>query len=438
MLMLGFLCGKSQEVPFCNDQWYEGEGTHYGGVAGGNGGHCGIPVDTGDIYHAALNHEQYAQSAACGACVRVLGPMGTVVLKIVDECPECKFGDIDMTTAVFPQLAQMKDGRIKIKWQYVPCSHMNDIKVVFASGSSPYYFKAQFLDFIYPLAKAEYKKSDGSFATIQREAYNYFVKEGGIDEDKSKAGPYTFRLTPLVGNPLILSDVPFQTDRPFSTGLQFDSIPCPDCNGEPGGKAHVDNCGVCSGGNTSIQPNSTCQKDCNGYWEGTAYEDSCGKCVAGTTGATPCGPDCAGQLGGIAYLDHCGNCVGGTTGQTACKKDCSNVWGGSAFVDSCKQCAGGETGKTPQLTKGQCLTSSLNFGKNVEEPSFFFPNPFDNELYVNTSLGFRLRITDVQGQVLIETVRTNQSILTSALLPGIYFLTIYEQGYAKTFKMAKR
>jgi len=428
---------KAQEYP-CNDQWFEGEGTHYGGGGGGAGGHCGIPVATGDIYHAALNHAQYAGSVACGACVRILGPKGTVVLKIVDECPECKFGDIDMTTAVFPQLAQMKDGRIKIKWQYVPCSEMTDIKVFFDAGSSPYYFKAQFRDFLYPLAKVEYKKQDGSYDTLHREVYNYFVRQGGIDEDKAKAGPYTFRLTPLVGHPIEIINVPLQTEQPFSTGQQFDSIPCPDCAGEKGGNAYVDNCGVCSGGNTPITPNSTCQKDCNDYWEGTAYIDSCGNCVAGTTGATPCQDDCNGQAGGMAYLDKCGNCVGGTTGMAACNKDCHNDWGGTAFVDSCGKCAGGNTGQLPQLVKEQCLASSLTPKAAHFADLQIFPNPFEAEIHVNAQQGAVLRLADLQGKLVWQATKTSQSILTPSLLPGIYLLSVYQQGYVKTFKLEKR
>ena len=49
----------------CSKLWFEGEGTQYGGVAGGAGGNCGIPVDEGDFFHCAMNHVQYDSSAAC-------------------------------------------------------------------------------------------------------------------------------------------------------------------------------------------------------------------------------------------------------------------------------------------------------------------------------------------------------------------------------------
>ena len=41
---------------YCNDIWYEGDGTQYGGVAGSSGGNCGLLVDIDDFYHCAMNH----------------------------------------------------------------------------------------------------------------------------------------------------------------------------------------------------------------------------------------------------------------------------------------------------------------------------------------------------------------------------------------------
>ncbi len=72
-----------------------------------------------------------------------------------------------------------------------------------------------------------------------------------------------------------------------------------DCNGEAGGTASVDDCGVCSGGSTGIVPNSTCVQDCNGEWGGSAALDDCNVCAGGNTGVVPCDQD---PYGGSAHV----------------------------------------------------------------------------------------------------------------------------------------
>ena len=61
--------------------------------------------------------------------------------------------------------------------------------------------------------------------------------------------------------------------------------PKPDCNGVPGGTAKLDDCNICTGGNTGKTP---CVKDCNGELNGTATLDNCDRCVGGNTGKTAC------------------------------------------------------------------------------------------------------------------------------------------------------
>ena len=63
-----------------------------------------------------------------------------------------------------------------------------------------------------------------------------------------------------------------------------------DCNGDCGGSAAVDNCGICAGGNTGLVPNA--DEDCNGDCFGTAFIDACFTCVGGNTGLLPCTPSC--------------------------------------------------------------------------------------------------------------------------------------------------
>lgn len=133
---------------------------------------------------------------------------------------------------------------------------------------------------------------------------------------------------------------------------------CSDCAGVPNGSASVDACGVCSGGTTGITPNASCT-DCAGVLNGTAAVDACGVCAGGSTGVTPYASctDCAGVVNGTAVTDDCGDCVLGNTGLAfngGCNIDCAGVVDGSASIDACGVCAGGTTGVTANASCTDC------------------------------------------------------------------------------------
>jgi expansin (peptidoglycan-binding protein) len=69
---------------------------------------------------AALNGVEY-QKADCRLCVSVTGPMGTVVVRIVDLCPGCGAGDLDLSMTAFSRIAPLSAGRVPITWHYVVC-----------------------------------------------------------------------------------------------------------------------------------------------------------------------------------------------------------------------------------------------------------------------------------------------------------------------------
>lgn len=232
MLFMGIVSFSSAtSQTFCDTTWYTGEGTQYGGVAGSNGGNCSIWVDEDDIYTCALNHSQYDSSMACGTCIHAYGPIGDIVIKVVDRCPECKPGDIDFSTGAFVKVAKLEDGRVPIKWQYVPCPLSKDnqnIKVFYDAGTSPYYFKAMFYDLFVGLQKVEFLNDDGSWVNIHREMYNYFVYPGGLGGDKSKVGPYSFRLTSWTGEQIVAENIEAVPDKDFNLGVQFSQPYCDD------------------------------------------------------------------------------------------------------------------------------------------------------------------------------------------------------------------
>jgi len=87
---------------------------------------CSLPVVSGDYMHCALNNFDYDGSNACGACIEVIGAKGSVILKVVDRCPECASGDVDMTEQAFDMIADVIDGRVPISWKFVPCETISN------------------------------------------------------------------------------------------------------------------------------------------------------------------------------------------------------------------------------------------------------------------------------------------------------------------------
>ena len=119
-----------------------------------------------------------------------------------------------------------------------------------------------------------------------------------------------------------------------------------DCNGDTDGLAKVDECGICSGGETDIAP---CEQDCNNEWGGFLILDECGVCNGNGLSCA----DCSGTTEGNAIIDECG-CCGGTgaceclNGSFSCDcccengaiLDCSCECGGNAILDDCGICQG--------------------------------------------------------------------------------------------------
>lgn len=93
-----------------------GEATYYDAEGVGA---CGIDTPP-DYLVAAINDEQYSK-ANCGRCVSVTGPKGTVVVRVIDKCPGCDAGDLDLSETAFSKIANKSAGRVKITWRFVDC-----------------------------------------------------------------------------------------------------------------------------------------------------------------------------------------------------------------------------------------------------------------------------------------------------------------------------
>ncbi|GAN09435.1 riboflavin aldehydeforming enzyme [Mucor ambiguus] len=80
-------------------------------------GSCG-ETSSGNEMVAALSSSLMGgpNSDLCGKSITVKSASGSVTLRVVDSCPGCSEGDVDMSEAAFQKLGSLDKGRIPITW----------------------------------------------------------------------------------------------------------------------------------------------------------------------------------------------------------------------------------------------------------------------------------------------------------------------------------
>lgn len=196
---------------------FNGEGTYY---YGDGSGACLFPPIPGNPMYAAMNYPQYGNSDFCGAYVNVTGPLGSVIVRIVDMCPECQQGDIDLSPEAFAQIANLSQGRVPISWQQVSYPLPGPIIYHFKDGSNQWWTAVQIRNHRNPIVMLEYQTSNGSWVTVPRTTYNYFVESSGMGP-----GPYTFRVTDVFGHTLVDNGIPHVENGDVAGSSQFPPPP---------------------------------------------------------------------------------------------------------------------------------------------------------------------------------------------------------------------
>ncbi len=191
-----------------------GIATYYNATGAGN---CSYDPSPENLMVAAMNAEEYNNSAVCGSFVEVTGALGTVVVRIVDQCPECAAGHLDLSREAFAQIDEIRLGRVPITWQVVSPPIDGPISYHFKDGSNQWWTAVQVRNHRNPVAKFEYLNDSNQWVEVGRLSYNYFVQTGpGMGP-----GPYTFRVTDIYGNALVDSGIGFVEGGEVSGVAQF-------------------------------------------------------------------------------------------------------------------------------------------------------------------------------------------------------------------------
>jgi expansin len=188
--------------------WYNAEGI----------GNCGFdPSPPEDPYFVALTKVGglYGNATWCGGCVEVQGPLGSVVARVVDSCPDCGPNHLDMSPQAFEKVARLVDGRVQIKWRFVSCPVQGPLRYRVKEGSSEWWTALQVRNHRVPLKRLEWFKQ-GSWVEAPRQDFNYFIEPKGM-------GPGELRLRVISWDNQFLEDTlpGAQPERIFEGQGQF-------------------------------------------------------------------------------------------------------------------------------------------------------------------------------------------------------------------------
>jgi expansin (peptidoglycan-binding protein) len=178
-----------------------GIATHY--VLQGGGGNCSYAGPPADGLYAALSPSEYNAAGACGGYIQVSGPDGSVRVKIIDQCPECKTGHLDLSEPAFAKLAPLKAGLINISYSYLVNPPLpGPISIIVKPGSSQYWLSLVIDNTGNPLSSVAVSTSSGGWESLNHANYNAWNSANGPGP-----GPYKVRITDSQGHQVTVSGI---------------------------------------------------------------------------------------------------------------------------------------------------------------------------------------------------------------------------------------
>ena len=176
-----------------------GRATFYD-LAGGIG-NCSYAAPSDGLY-VALPPGEYAAAAKCGGYLSVSGPKGTVRAKVIDQCPECEAGHVDLSRTAFARIADPVQGIVPVTYRTVVNPALpGPLGIRVKEGSSQWWLAILVSNHGNPLRSVRVLR-DGSWMSLRRTDYNYWLAEHGAG-----TGPFTVRVTDVQGHTATLPGI---------------------------------------------------------------------------------------------------------------------------------------------------------------------------------------------------------------------------------------
>lgn len=194
VLLISVCAGRllADAVPGCPASFeaFDGVATYYAADGGGN---CSF-APSADLLVTAVAAPDWAGSAECGRCLEVWGPEARIVVRVVDQCPECPAGHLDLSAEAFDLIAEPIQGVVPIAFRSVPCPVVGNVVIHQKDGVNAWWFAVQIRNHRFAVAGVELRENGSAvWQPMARQDYNYFLLTSG----PGLAFPVDLRITDI-------------------------------------------------------------------------------------------------------------------------------------------------------------------------------------------------------------------------------------------------
>ncbi|KDD73685.1 hypothetical protein H632_c1928p0, partial [Helicosporidium sp. ATCC 50920] len=190
-------------VPTPSGEVFTGDGTAYSEAVSNQGGigfACSYRYlnDYFKVNFAAINQPMWNDGANCGRCLvaTCVDPQcrngQTVLVQVVDLCPECKYGDVDFSIPTYNRMTGLWPNRLKIQWSWNDdCANMITGTIQFSpkDGVNDHWQAFYLSNAKFPIASVALNG-----VPLQRSPYQFYINPAS-----PPSGPATLTITATNG-----------------------------------------------------------------------------------------------------------------------------------------------------------------------------------------------------------------------------------------------
>ncbi|CRK38585.1 hypothetical protein BN1723_015362 [Verticillium longisporum] len=186
-------------------------------VLGGSPGYINL-LDALNAWPLVKELKEALGKPAAASFKHVTGPNGdSITAMIVDQCPECDEGHLDLFQNAFEKIGTLSEGIISTSYEFVDCGISSPIVLKNKSGTSPFWFSMQVVNATERVAKLEVSTDGGStWQSTQRKDYNFFEQPSGFGTPSVDV-----RVTSVSGKVVVVRNVPVASDEHATASSNF-------------------------------------------------------------------------------------------------------------------------------------------------------------------------------------------------------------------------